>query len=157
METLKDVLALSPQFWAVLGAAVAFLIAAIGSAKGVYIVGLASAGLVAEDSNKFVPAMILEALPSTQGIYGFVAAFMILGKLSPDLSIEKGLMLFLASLPIAIVGAFSAIYQGKVAASAVGIVAKRSSDMVKGMILALTVELFALFALLVTILMIGKV
>jgi V/A-type H+-transporting ATPase subunit K len=100
--------------------------------------------------------MILEALPSTQGIYGFVVAFMIIGKLG-GLNLADGMSLLIAGLPAGIVGLVSAIFQGKVAAASIGIVAKRSNDMVKGVVLTLMVELFAIFGLLISILMIGKV
>ena len=65
--------------------------------------------------------------------------------------------LLIAGLPAGIVGLVSAIFQGKVAAASIGIVAKRSNDMVKGVVLTLMVELFAIFGLLISILMIGKV
>ncbi|MFO7612131.1 MAG: V-type ATP synthase subunit K [Clostridia bacterium] len=148
------------NFFAVLGAAVAFFLAGAGSAKGVSIAGEAASGVVAEDGDKFVSVMILEALPSTQGIYGFVIAFMIMAKmteLGSALDVNSGIALLIAGLPIGIVGMFSAIYQGRVAAASIGIVAKRSSDMVKGIILTLMVELFAIFAILISILMIGRV
>jgi len=141
---------------AFLGAALGFLLAGCGSSKGVRIAGEAASGVVTEDPNKFVEVMILEALPSTQGIYGFVAAFMILGKIG-GLSLEQGFILFLAGLPIGIVGLFSAIYQGRVAAASIGIVAKHSGEMVKGVILTLMVEVFAIFAILISILIIGRV
>ena len=38
-------------------------VAAIGSSKGVGIAGEAGAGVLTEDPGKFVPVMILEALP----------------------------------------------------------------------------------------------
>ncbi|MBN2557122.1 MAG: V-type ATP synthase subunit K [Clostridia bacterium] len=148
------------NFFAVLGAALAFFLAGAGSAKGVSIAGEAASGVVAEDGDKFVSVMILEALPSTQGIYGFVIAFMIMAKmteLGSALDVNSGVALLIAGLPIGIVGMFSAIYQGRVAAASIGIVAKRSSDMVKGIILTLMVELFAIFAILISILMIGRV
>ncbi|MBN2852151.1 MAG: V-type ATP synthase subunit K [Clostridia bacterium] len=147
--------------FAFLGAALAFLLAGIGSSIGVSIAGQAGSGVVAEDTDKFVNVMILEALPSTQGIYGFVIAFMIISKITAagagGLDIPSGVYLLMAALPMGIVGMFSAIYQGKVAAASIGIVAKRSQDMVKGIILTLMVELFAIFAILVSILMIGRV
>jgi V/A-type H+-transporting ATPase subunit K len=148
------------NFFAILGAAVAFFLAGAGSAKGVSIAGEAASGVVAEDSDKFVSVMILEALPSTQGIYGFVIAFMIMAKmtdLGTALTAGQGIALLIAGLPIGIVGMFSGIYQGRVAAASIGIIAKRSSDMVKGIILTLMVELFAIFAILISILMIGRV
>jgi len=141
---------------AILGAAVCFLLAASGSAKGVAMAGQVGSGVIAEDSSKFVPVMILEALPSTQGIYGFVVAFMIIGKLG-GLDLADGISLMAAALPAGVVGLISAIFQGKVAAASIGIVAKRSNDMVKGIVLTLMVELFAIFGLLVSILMIGNV
>lgn len=148
------------NFFAILGAALAFFLAGAGSAKGVSIAGEAASGVVAEDSDKFVSVMILEALPSTQGIYGFVIAFMIMAAMGdPGTTITQaqGLTLFIAGLPIGIVGLFSGIYQGRVGAASIGIIAKRSSDLVKGIILTLMVELFAIFALLISILMIGRV
>lgn len=148
------------NFFAILGAALAFFLAAAGSAKGVSIAGEAASGVVAEDSDKFVSVMILEALPSTQGIYGFVIAFMIMAKMSElgtGLDVSSGVTLLIAGLPIGIVGLFSGIYQGRVAAASIGIIAKRTSDMVKGIILTLMVELFAIFAILISILMIGMV
>ena len=158
MEKFFEVLMGNGNVWAILGAALAFLLAGMGSSKGVGIAGQAAAGVVTEDPDKFVPVMILEALPSTQGIYGFVTAFMILGKLTgTPLSIENGLFLFAAALPTALVGYFSGVAQGKVSAAGIGIVAKRPGEMVKGVILALMVEVFAIFGLLVSILMIGKV
>lgn len=156
MGSLTDVLKSNGDFWAILGAAMAFFIAGIGSAKGVGIAGETASGVITEDPGKFVPCMILEALPSTQGIYGFVGAFMILGKVG-GLPIESGLYLLAAGLPVGIVGLVSAIIQGRVAAASIGIVAKHSQEMVKGIIITLMVEVFAIFALLVSILMIGKV
>ncbi len=145
-------------FWAMLGSALAFLLAGAGSAKGVMLVGSAGAGLLAEDPKKFVSCLVLEVLPSTQGIYGFVIAFLIMNRVdfAAGVSLETGLGLFCAALPVGIVGLVSAIMQGRVAASSIGIVAKRPKDWSKGVILALSVELFALFGFLVSILMVMK-
>jgi V/A-type H+-transporting ATPase subunit K len=147
---------LSGDIWAFLGAGLAFFLSGIGSSIGVGTAGGAAAGVVTEDSDKFVPCMILEALPSTQAIYGFVVAFMISGNIG-GLSLEQGLGYLMAALPAGIVGLVSAIYQGKVASASIGIVARRSEDMVKGVIFALMVELFAIFGLLISIILVGQV
>ena len=55
-----------------LGAALAAALACIGSAKGTGIAGEAGAGLVSEDPSKFGKAMIMQVIPGTQGLYGFV-------------------------------------------------------------------------------------
>ena len=61
------------SYLAILGAAIAAL-AGIGSALGVGVAGEAASGVVAEDPKKFGQALILQALPGTQGIYGLLIA-----------------------------------------------------------------------------------
>ena len=88
---------------AILGAALAAIIAGMGSAKGVGTVGEAAAGVVSEDPGKFGKVLILQILPGTQGLYGLLAAIMVMGKVG-GLDLASGAMLLFASLPIAIVG-----------------------------------------------------
>ena len=57
---------------AVLGVALAVGMAGVGSAKGVGLVGQAAAGLMTEQPEKFGKSLVLELLPGTQGLYGFV-------------------------------------------------------------------------------------
>ncbi len=143
-------------FFAILGAACAATFAGIGSAKGVGIVGQAAGGVITEDPSKFGKVLILEILPGTQGLYGFLAAFMIMNKISAGMSTEMGLGLLAASVPIAIVGLFSGISQGKAAASGCSVVAKKPDQNGKAIILAAMVETYAVLALLVTILLINQ-
>ncbi|MBQ9066639.1 MAG: V-type ATP synthase subunit K [Clostridia bacterium] len=143
-------------FFAILGAACAATFAGIGSAKGVGIVGQAAGGVITEDPSKFGKVLILEILPGTQGLYGFLAAFMIMNKISAGMSTEMGLGLLAASVPIAIVGLFSGISQGEAAASGCSVVAKKPDQNGKAIILAAMVETYAVLALLVTILLINQ-
>lgn len=148
----------SGEFFAMLGAAIAFFVAGMGSSKGVGIAGQAGAGVLTGDPDKFGPVMILQALPSTQAIYGFVIAFLILGNVGGgDITLEKGLFLFAAGLPVGFVGYLSAVYQGKVAASGINMIAKKADDIGRAIVLALMVEMFAIISFIVSILMIGKV
>lgn len=145
---------------ALLGAAFATLFAGIGSAKGVNIVAKASAGLISEDPNKFGRAFLLLALPMTQGIYGLVTSFMIIFKLGvlsgapAVLSHADGAYFFVASLPIAFGGMFSAIKQGEVAAAGISVLAKRPEATGKSIISASLVETYAIFAVLVSLLLV---
>ncbi len=142
---------------ALLGAALAVGLAGIGSAIGVGIVGQSAAGLVTEDPDKFGQTLLLQALPGTQGIYGLLAGFIIMqqvgiiGGAPLDLTIAQGYAFFMAALPIAIVGLVSGIYQGRVSASAVGLVAKRPEELGKGIVYAVMVETYAVLALLASI------
>ena len=145
-------------FFAILGAAFAAGFAGVGSARGVGIAGEAGAGLLTEKPELFGKVLILQILPGTQGLYGFIIALLtlyrvgLIGGTPVPLGWTQGLTFFAACLPIAIAGYFSAIYQGRVAASAVSMIAKDSSQTAKGMTLSALVETYAVLALLVSIL-----
>ncbi len=145
---------------ALAGAAIAAFLACVGSARGVGIACEAGNAVVAEDPSKSGKALLLEALPGSQGIYGFVTAFMVLmnvgviGGEIVQLTLAQGCYLFVACLPIAVVGLFSAIYQGKVCATGMNILAKKPDDSIKGVTAAALVETYAIFSLLVSLLLI---
>ena len=124
------------------------------NAIGGYAIGLLGAGLIAEDPSKSGKAMILQVIPGTQGLYGFVIWFLAFGKLVPGMSVEQGFQVMMACLPIAFGGLLSAIAQGKVAAASVNILAKKPDDWSKGMVLCITVEFYAILSLLASMLMI---
>lgn len=141
-----------------LGAALAAVLACIGSAKGTGIAGEAGAGLVSEDPSKFGKAMIMQVIPGTQGLYGFVIWFLaqnqILG-VGAEMTIAQGCQYFAACMPIALGGWISAIAQGKVAAASINILAKKPDDWSKGMIFCITVEFYAILCLLASFLMLN--
>lgn len=150
-------------FFAILGAALAAGFAGVGSAKGVGIVGEAGAGLLTEKPEMFGRVLILQILPGTQGLYGFIVALLLLNRIGliggtpVELTWTQGLSFFAAALPMAIAGYFSAVYQGRVAASGVSMIAKNSQNTVKAMTLSALVETYAVLALLVSILAIINV
>ena len=144
---------------AVIGAALATVLPGIGSAKGVNMVAKATAGLISEEPGKYGKSMLLQALPMTQGIYGMVAAFLIMvfsGLMGGNaaLTLEQGAYYLFASLPIAFGGWFSAIKQGEVAAAGVSVLAKKPEAVGKAVISASFVELYAILALLISLLLI---
>ena len=99
--------------YALLGAAVAVLLAGAGSAIGVGVAGQAAAGVVTEDPGKFAKVLILQLLPGTQGIYGLLVGFIVLSKVgllgggAAQISVQTGLMILAACLPIGVVGLIS--------------------------------------------------
>ena len=140
-----------------LGAGLAACMAGAGSGVGTGIAGEAGAGLVSEDPSKFGKAMIMQVIPGTQGLYGFVIWFLAFNKLVPGMSIEQGLQVLAACLPIAFGGLLSAIAQGKVAAASINILAKKPDDWSKGMILCITVEFYAILSLLASFMMLNAI
>ena len=147
---------------AILGAAIAAL-AGIGSAMGVGIAGQAASGVVAEDPKKFGKTIILQALPGTQGIYGLLVAVLamqksgLLGAGGAAITVWQGLGICFACLPIAISGFYSAIWQGKSSAASILMIAKRPEQIGKAVILPAMCETYAVFGLLISILLLNGI
>lgn len=140
-----------------LGAGLAAALACGGSAKGTGVAGEAGAGLVSEDPSKFGKSMILQVIPGTQGLYGFVIWFLAFSKLVPGMDVGQGMQVLAACLPIGIGGLVSGYAQGKVAASSIAILAKKPDDWSKGMILCITVEFYAILSLLASFMMLNAI
>ncbi len=154
---------MTPIVWTFLGVCMALILPGIGSSIGVGMAGRAAAGVIAEDPEKSGQCTVLQLLPATQGIYGFVVAFIIIfkagllngsGAIGADvLTMQMGQGYFFASLPIAIVGLVSAYFQSRVCCAGMNIVAKQGEGG-KGIVLAIMVETYAILAVLVSVLMV---
>lgn len=140
-----------------LGIALAVGMSGIGSAKGVGIVGEAAAGLVTEEPEKFGKALVLELLPGTQGLYGFVIGFLAFNAMNKGIDLQQGMLLLFACLPIAITGLWSGIAQGKAAAAGIQILAKKPEHTTKGIILAAMVETYALLGFVISFLLVNTI
>lgn len=141
----------------VLGGCLAVILPGIGSAKAVGRAGQACCGVITEDPEKYGKLLILQALPGTQGIYGLITWFILMGTTglmggTSNIDFVHGLLYFISVLPIAFVGFSSALAQGRAAESAVALVARRPEQQSKGLIMAAMVETYAILALLVSIL-----
>ena len=158
---MKDFMAVLAQnggvVFGILGAALAVLLAGIGSARGVQMAGEAAAGLVIDEPEKFGKAMVLQLLPGTQGLYGFVIGLFIMFKLRVDMSLVEGLYYVMVSLPVGIVGLKSAYYQAKVAVAGINILAKNEEHQTKGIILSVMVETYAILAFAMSFLLLSSV
>ncbi|KKT55569.1 MAG: ATP synthase subunit C [Parcubacteria group bacterium GW2011_GWC2_44_22] len=148
---------------AVIGAAASVILAGIGSIVGTSRAGQAGAGIITEEPEKFGKVLLLQALPATQGIYGFIGAFWVIFKLNllsgtaPEIPWATGLTIFFACMPVAVGGLISALYQGKVSVASLNIVTKKPDEAGKGIILAAMVETYAILGLLASILLINGI
>lgn len=142
-----------------LGGGLACGLCCAGSARGCGIAGEAGSGLLCEDPSAFGKVMILQVIPGTQGLYGLVVWFFALLQMgvfagtAVSMSIIDGLRVFAACIPMALGGGISAPAQGRVAATAINLMAKRPDDWAKGIILCITVEFYAILSLLASFLM----
>ncbi|MFN2101753.1 V-type ATP synthase subunit K [Finegoldia dalianensis] len=142
----------------VLSVVIAVLFSGMGSAKGVGRAGEAAAGVVIEEPEKFGKSLVLQLLPGTQGLYGFVIGILILFKLAGgSISLAQGYVYIAAAIPVGVVGYFSAIAQSKVAVSGINILAKNEPQQAKGIIYSVMVELYAILAFAISFLLMNQI
>lgn len=148
---------------AITAAVVAISLGGVGSIIGTLTAAKSGAGVVSEKPKAFGGALLTSALPSSQGIYGFLAAVIILQKVgllgggAIPIDVNLGMALLMGAIPVAILGLISGIGQGKVIQGGMRILANNPSEVGKAVILAVLVESMAVFGLLLTILVINSV
>ena len=163
MELLQFYFMDSGIGWTVLGAMFALGLGGVGSAWGISIAAGQGAGVLSEKPGLFGKVFLLILLPGTQGLYGMVFAFLataftgIQGDLSRAQSLTPGIgiaLCFVGAL-LGLVLLMSAKYQGETAAAAINLVAKKEDQFSRALILPALVETYAVFGLLVAILMLN--
>lgn len=144
---------------AAIGVAISASLGPIGSAVGISLAGQSATGVLSEKPGLYGRVLVIQAIPGTQAIYGFLVAILLMTKIGflgggfADLTKAEGLLVLAAALPVALVGLVSGIYQGKVAATAIVMAGKDEALATRGMILAAMVETTQLLALLISVLM----
>lgn len=119
-------------------------LACIGSAIGVAIASMASHGVMTQTPIGHGKFILLSAAPSSQSIYGFVMMLLMKNAIAAEnISSVEGIFLG-ASAGLALM--VSAIFQGKVSATAIMAVGKEQNLFGKTMVSVGMVESFALFA-----------
>jgi len=105
------------------------------------------------DPGKFGKLLLLSALPGTQGIYGFVVAFLLLGKMPLVTDMATAWTVLLAGLPVGLSCLVSGIHQGKACAAGALMTAKQPDHSAKSLILAVFIEFYAILGFLISFLM----
>ncbi len=143
---------MEPIVLAYLGIALMIGLSGIGSAYGVTIAGNATVGALKKNPGATGSYIALSALPSSQGLYGFVGYFLLSGFLVADISWFVAAAVFGAGLGLGLVGLFSAIRQAQVCANGIAAIGSGHNVFGTTMILAVFPELYAILSLLVLIL-----
>ena len=125
-----------------LGLGLVLALAGVGSAYGTTIAGNAAEGALKRKPEGSGNYMVLSALPATQGIYGFVAFFMLMGKVS-----ESGAMVFGIGLSVGLVCMLSAIRQGQVCANGIVGISQGHDVFTNTLIYAALPEFYAILGL----------
>jgi len=149
---------LTPGFiLAVTGAGLAVGLSAIGSGMGVGIAGATGAGVIAIKPGKFGQALVFQAVPQTQGMYGLLVAVLILlstgviGGVGDPVSTPMGLAALGAGLAVGIAG-LSAIGQGIAASAGIATSSEDDTAMGRSLVFSVIPETQAIYGLLVAIL-----
>lgn len=123
-------------------------LAGIGSAYGTTIAGNAAEGALKKRPEGSGNYLVLSAIPATQGIYGFVAFFVLLSKLrnaAPDSTF--GLTVFGIGIFVGLVCMLSAIRQGQVCANGIVGVSQGHNVFTNTLIYAALPEFYAILGL----------
>ncbi len=139
------------------GAALAAGLGAGGSSAGCGAAGEATAVVTAEKPQLKPKMILLQVMPGSQVIYGFVIAMLILNGDVASYNSTQGGQVFFAGLAMGLAAYFSGAFQGRVIASGTQAVAKDESELGNVIIFAAVVETFAIFGFLVSFLMLNAV
>jgi len=127
--------------------------AGIGSVYGLTLCGNAVVGSLKKRPEALGTYILLSALPSTQGIYGFVGYFMVQSYLTPGITTLQAAAILGGGLALGLVGFFSALRQGQVCANGIAATGSGYNVTAGTMIMAAFPEFYAILGLLVVILM----
>ncbi len=147
---------MEPIVLAYIGLGLMVGLSGIGSVYGVSISGNAAIGAMKKDPDSFGNYMVLSALPSTQGLYGFVGYFVMSGLMTGTMNWTIAAGIFGAGLAMGLAGLFSGIRQGQVCANGIAAIGSGYKVFGNTMILGVFPELYAILGLLVVILINGN-
>lgn len=137
---------MEPIVLAYIGMALMMGMAGIGSSYGVSIPGQAAVGAMKKNKGAFGSYMVLSALPGTQGLYGFVAFFLMTEFLVPEITMARAAAIFGLGLLVGFVCLFSSIRQGQVCAGGIAAIGNGHNVMGNTIILAAFPELYAILS-----------
>ncbi|MBQ8608024.1 MAG: ATPase [Bacteroidaceae bacterium] len=140
---------------AYLGLALTVALSGIGSSYGVTICGNAAIGAFKKNPSASGSYIALAALPSSQGLYGFVGFFMLNSHIYSGIDMLSASAIFGAGLALGLVALFSAIRQAKVCANGISAIGAGHNAFGTTMVMAVFPELYAILGLLVLILIAG--
>lgn len=143
---------MEPIILAYLGVALMVGLSMVGSSFGVSIAGNAAIGGLKKTPENGGSFIALCALPSSQGLYGFVGFFMVQPFLTAEITLLQAAAIFGVGLGMGLVCLYSAIRQSQICANGISAMSNGHNVFGNTMVLAVFPELYAILALLVVIL-----
>jgi ATP synthase subunit C. len=146
---------MTPILLAYIGVFMMVGVSGLGSVYGLTICGKTVNGAMKKAPEKMGTYIALSALPSSQGLYGFVAYMIMQPYLAENMQWLVSLGIFAAGLLLGVAGFFSAIRQAEVCAEGIAATAGGHNVFASTMVMAVFPELYAILALVVSILIAG--
>jgi len=129
--------------------------AGIGSSIGLTICGNTVIGAMKKAPEKMGIYIALSALPSSQGLYGFVSFMLMKGFLVDGIGLLTATGILGAGLLVGSVCCYSAIRQGQVCATGIASIAAGHNAFAITMVMAVFPELYAILSLVGSLLIMG--
>ena len=148
---------MAPIFLAYIGLFMMVGVSGLGSVYGLTICGKTVNGAMKKAPEKMGTYIALSALPSSQGLYGFVAYMVMQSYLVENITWLTTAGILGAGLLMGFAGFFSAIRQGEVCAEGITATAAGHNVFASTMVMAVFPELYAILALVVSILISGAI
>ena len=148
---------MGPILVAYVGVALMVGLSGLGSVYGLTICGKAVTGAMKKMPEKMGSYIALSAIPSSQGLYGFVAYMVMSSHLVENISWLTAAGILGAGLLMGFAGLFSAIRQGEVCAEGIAATSGGYNVFASTMVMAVFPELYAIIALVVSILISGAI
>lgn len=135
---------MEPILLAYIGVALMLILSGVGSCYGTTISGNAAVGAMKKNGGAFGSYLILCAMPSTQGLYGFLGYFLLKGFLIPEISVATASAIFGGGLALGAMCLWSSIRQGQLSANGITAIGNGHDVFGKTLILVAFPELYAI-------------
>ena len=122
------------------------------SVYGTTVCGHTTIGSMKKNPDAFGSYVALSALCSSQGLYGFVGYFMVSGLLVETITMLQAVVILILGVLMAFANLYAGIRQANVCANGIKEIGDGNDVFAVTMVLAVFPELYAILALLVTIL-----
>jgi len=126
---------------------VMLILSGLGSILGISIAANASIGAMKKNPDAFGSYMILSAIPSTQGLYGFLGYFLLSDHLTPDVSWFKAAAILGVSITVGVICIMSAIRQGQICANGIAGIGSGHDLFGRTLILSVFPELYPIISI----------
>jgi V/A-type H+-transporting ATPase subunit K len=147
---------MDPIVLAYIGVVLAIGVSGVASVYGVTITGNSSVGAMKKNPDAFGSYLVLSAMPSTQGLYGFLGYFLLKNFLVPEITWFQAWAIFFAGFALGVVNIFACFRQAEVCSNGIAAIGSGHDVFGKTLILAAFPELYCIVTLAATFLIGGS-